>query len=386
MDERGCCPAKPASPPAKPPPKPPAKPPIPPPAKPAEPAKRPDEATRKAHAHVKQGQAYFDRKLYTDALAEFQAAYALRNEPETLFALAETYRLSALQGSEEKALELYKQLLEQVADGPLADKARDRIAELHERFAARAATPPPPPPVAPKPQAPPPPPALTCPRDMSLVASGTFWMGSAAGVGGRDEHPQHKVTLSSYCLDRTEVTAAAYAQCMTDGRCGAPGTDQGCTVHGNQQDHPVNCVSWDQAEAFCTHAGKRLPTEAEWEHAARGNEAAQYPWGDDEPTSAKLNWRTEHGGTMPVGSFPDGATATGIYDLAGNVWEWVADWYGPYGEDTVDPKGPATGRNRIARGGGWDLDGAVGVRSAFRRSIGASFHDQRLGFRCARGR
>ena len=258
---------------------------------------------------------------------------------------------------------------------------------------------------------------------MVLVPAGTFRMGSSEGVGDADEHPAHKVTLSVYCIDKIEVTVKAYAACVTAKGCSAapltvnwsglsaaPGElySRFCN-RDDRPDHPINCVDWNQAKAYCAWAGKRLPSEAEWEYAARGKHGLAYPWGNDAPKAKRLNacgtecvamakrvlnreWATMYDAsdswetTAPVGSFPAGVSPFGALDMGGNVWEWTADWYGAYsGEAATNPPGAKTGTARVIRGGGWDYDGAANVRAANRKWYAALDRDYTLGFRCARG-
>ncbi len=259
------------------------------------------------------------------------------------------------------------------------------------------------------------------------VARGTFQMGSPDGVGEHNEQPLHAVTLSAYCIDRTEVTVGAYAACVAAKGCtAAPQTAPyiGYSEEGVKQwnlscngddrpTHPINCVDWDQAAGYCRWAGKRLPSEAEWEYAARHDPTSAkdrtYPWGDEAPSARRMNacgtecvamgrrdlqldwnaiyeasdgWET----TAPVGHFPAGASSIGALDMAGNVWEWTADWYGEYpGAAVTDPQGAKAGTYRLFRGGGWDSDDAVWVRAANRDWVGPAHHSVNLGFRCARG-
>jgi len=263
----------------------------------------------------------------------------------------------------------------------------------------------------------------SCSDGMVPVPAGTFQMGSLAGVGEDDEHPQHEVTLSAYCIDKTEVTVKAYAACVEAKGCSpAALTVRGTRLSSDQvlrysrfcnghdrPNHPLNCVDWDQATAYCTWAGKRLPTEAEWEYAARGNDGRRYPWGNEAPSAKRLNacgsecvglakfdlgqgwgemynasdgWET----TAPVGSFPDGASPFGVLDMAGNVWEWTADWYDKYAAAAaVDPRGTTAGAARVDRGGSWNYNNAEYVRTAFRAWVSASDRVMDVGFRCARG-
>jgi formylglycine-generating enzyme required for sulfatase activity len=179
----------------------------------------------------------------------------------------------------------------------------------------------------------------------------------------------------------------------------------------DRPDHPINCVDWKQADTYCRWARKRLPTEAEWEYAARGTDGRVYPWGNELPTEQRLNacgpecvamakrvlnqdwtqvqmYRTSDGWetTAPVGSFPSGASPFGALDMAGNVWEWTADWYGDYSKaQETNPHGAKTGTFRVVRGGGWTNFGAGLVGAADRVGLVASNRFYNVGFRCARG-
>jgi formylglycine-generating enzyme required for sulfatase activity len=226
-----------------------------------------------------------------------------------------------------------------------------------------------------------------CPRGMTRAKTGTFQMGSPAGVGEANEHPQHQVTLSAYCIDKTEVTVKDYRACVAKGACSATATTQSCNGE-DRADHPVNCVTWDEAVAYCKWAGKRLPTEAEWEYAARGADGRTYPWGNKAPTTERLNTYADGDGwstTAPVGSYPKGASPVGALDLAGNVWEWTADWYGPYSATAVtDPTGVIAGDFRVIRGGGWNINDPGIVRAAVRLWFETSKAVDLIGFRCVR--
>jgi len=209
------------------------------------------------------------------------------------------------------------------------------------------------------------------------------------------EGPPHEVTLSPYALDRTEVTVARYGRCVATGACIAP-TRGAHDARFDRPELPVTYVDWDAATAFCAWAGGRLPTEAEWEFAARGAAERAYPWGDvynpylcnhgafaSDATDATDGFT----GLAPVGSFLDGATPLGVLDLAGNVAEWVSDRFDdrPDGEgypaaSQVNPKGPAYGAGHVVRGGSY-ASGSAWLRGASRTvAIGSSAE---IGFRCA---
>ena len=179
-----------------------------------------------------------------------------------------------------------------------------------------------------------------------------------------------------------EITNAQYERCVRAGACDEPGS----LSHQEDPDyveHPVVSVTWSDADSFCTWAGGRLPTEAEWEYAARGLEGHIYPWGDDAPTCELTNLNDCWGGTMPVGSFPDSASWCGAEDMAGNVWEWVADWYGDYSSEAqTNPTGPETGSCKVQRGGGWIEYSRHQLRAANRDPDTPDDRDPSSGFRC----
>jgi len=212
------------------------------------------------------------------------------------------------------------------------------------------------------------------------VPAGEFMMGSEHGQ--EDATPVHRVRITrGFWLGKCEVTNAQYRRsCGATGREFPEDSSQG-------DDHPVVCVSWDDAWAYCAHHGLRLPTEAEWEYAARGSEGRVYPWGDewDDGKCCSSDSVGPQGRTQPVGSFPAGASWCGAQDLAGNVFEWCWDWYGTgyYGDSPVaDPRGPTAGDYRVLRGGAW-LHYAGRSSCVDRFSYHPRAQNGDLGFRCA---
>lgn len=220
--------------------------------------------------------------------------------------------------------------------------------------------------------------------EMIAIPGATFRMGS--DDGDPDERPAHEVTVASFKIDRFEVTNALF-----EAFAGATGYQTGNEKNGKPQtwrshataetaNNPVVMVSWSDAAAYCQWAGKRLPTEAEWEFAARGTDGRTYPWGNEYDPS-KFNGKASGiRGTVHVGSYPAGASASGADDMAGNVWEWTADWYQAY------PGGAASSffgeKFRVTRGGGW-FDEGKQVRAANRSSADPAAANDDLGFRCA---
>lgn len=207
-----------------------------------------------------------------------------------------------------------------------------------------------------------------------------------------DEQPPHDVHLSAYWIDRMEVSVARYRRCVHAGVCAEPGYGPGGTRF-DRPDLPVTMVRWDDAVRFCTWAGGRLPTEAEWERAARGRLGRRYPWGSVYNPFLSNHGRLAHDPhddgdgfleLAPVGSFPEGRTPDGIHDLAGNVSEWVSDYYGPYPEaDAENPKGPGVGELRVVRGGSY-VSSRTFIRGAARFGARPSSRSSERGFRCAR--
>ena len=220
------------------------------------------------------------------------------------------------------------------------------------------------------------------------VPEGEFVMGSEDEY---DRSPVHTVYLDAYWIDRTEVTNAQYQKCVEAGACTPPistSSDTRDSYFGSSaySDYPVIYVNWNQAHDYCQWAGRRLPTEAEWEKAARGTDGRIYPWGNEVPNSTLLNFNGNEGDITKVGNYPQGASPYGALDMAGNVWEWVADWYdaGYYSQSPgSNPGGPASGEYRGLRGGSW-RDGVDFARSASREWMDPSSSFDVVGFRCAR--
>ncbi|MEW5871938.1 MAG: bifunctional serine/threonine-protein kinase/formylglycine-generating enzyme family protein [Chloroflexota bacterium] len=244
-------------------------------------------------------------------------------------------------------------------------------------------------------------PTSAIPDSMALIPAGEFQMGSESGDS--DERPVHAVYLDAYYIDHYEVTNARYAECVEVGECDPPtsrASNTRSSYYGSPEyaDYPVIYVSWEMADAYCQWREARLPTEAEWEKAARGGlEGKQYPWGDDFDGSlanfcdkncslgwADKNYDDGYEDTAPAGSYaPNGY---GLYDMAGNVWEWVQDWYSStfYSNMVYDnPVGPDSSQYRVLRGGSWSFN--VSDLRSTRRYLGKadSGFDSR-GFRCAR--
>jgi len=259
-----------------------------------------------------------------------------------------------------------------------------------------------------------------CPKGMTFVPGGTFAMGAEAGDETRvDETPQHTVKVASFCLDTTEVTVAQYAACSSCTAAAAKIDVEGITSRAqsfwsrfcnsrrpDRQDHPANCVDWYQAQAYCEAQGRRLPTEEEWEYAARGPDGRAYPWGGDPPSAERLNgcgrecselltgllqqldssksWDSMYPGddsfaaTAPVGRFTAGASPWRLLDMAGNVWEWTASPYCPYDR-------PQCGDSRrVVRGGGWRTPDVTDVRVTRRVPGAPRARTHTIGIRCAR--
>ncbi|HJS67572.1 MAG TPA: SUMF1/EgtB/PvdO family nonheme iron enzyme [Nitrospiraceae bacterium] len=233
---------------------------------------------------------------------------------------------------------------------------------------------------------------------MVLIPAGPFTMGSHDGLP--NERPEHTVTLDAYYIDRYEVTLSRYRRFLEEGKHDSPPTwdDEAAVTVG---DRPAIGMRWDSAVAYCRWAGKRLPTEAEWEKAARGTDGRRYPWGDMQPFVDMANynrgmWVSEaitlvavtsglEGMSVRHGLKEGGRSPFGVFHMAGNAAEWVADWYERdyyHKSPGRNPPGPAIGEKRILRGGSW-ADVPTALRVTARFSAEPDFEDRTVGFRCA---
>lgn len=213
------------------------------------------------------------------------------------------------------------------------------------------------------------------------IPEGNFTM----GYGG--DAPVHSVSLDAYWIQQTKVTNRMYDQCVRAGGCTPPTQELGGPVFTNPSfaSHPVVGVDWDQAQAYCTWVQGSLPTEAQWEKAARGVNGNTYPWGSSEPACGLLNFGNCYGRTTIVNAYEDGKSPFGVYDMAGNVFEWVFDWYDAAYYATspaVNPTGPQTGQYRVIRGSSFETED-IQILSAIRRFNEPTDGGRATGFRCA---
>ncbi|HEY8375702.1 MAG TPA: SUMF1/EgtB/PvdO family nonheme iron enzyme [Nannocystis sp.] len=247
-------------------------------------------------------------------------------------------------------------------------------------------------------------PGLECTEEGLCAPPGMVWVPEGEFVRGctladephcdEDEGPRMNIYVSGFAIDRTEVTEAAFEECVQAGNCVAPSCTKGIGelpyAPVSRGDWPVDCVSWDQAAAFCAWAGKRLPTEAEWEKAARGVDGRRFTWGNaPEPTCEYVvmdenKKGCDTGDRWAVGSKPLDNSPYGALDMLGNVSEWVSDWYGEYDpKATTDPVGPPNGTYRVMRGGSFVSPDSVSLRTTFRSGGTPETTLSGIGFRCA---
>ncbi len=227
---------------------------------------------------------------------------------------------------------------------------------------------------------------------MVLIPKGEFWMGVDGSIGLEDEQPRHEVWTNEFYIDKFEVTTERYANFLAAAPRTAPlfWRTVDLELHANR---PVIGVTWYDAQAFCLWAGKRLPTEAEWEKAARGSDERRYPWGNQSPNSDLANFAvgarfSYSQALMPVGSYKKAKSPYGVMDMSGNVWEWVSDWYdGRYYERSpvFNPTGPEQGELKVLRGGSWsELPSYLLTYGRFK--LPADTRNSFTGFRCAQSR
>ena len=229
------------------------------------------------------------------------------------------------------------------------------------------------------------------PTPMVKIPSGSFIRGSHENAGRADERPRRTIHVDTFLIDKHEVTNAQYLNFIA-----ATGHKEPLNVYGDGSLFqvkdvarlPVVQVTWHDAADYCQWVGKRLPSEAEWEKAARGPDGRRYPWGDEAPSSQRVNFNREWIATRtlrPVGALPGGASPYGVHEMAGNVREWVQDWYDQdYYRVAPDrnPKGPKTGLLKVIRGGSWHSF-EPDIRTAARGKGGFALKTHGIGFRCA---
>jgi len=220
------------------------------------------------------------------------------------------------------------------------------------------------------------------------VPAGAFTMGNDDSKYP-DEQPIHAVMLDAFWIDKFEVTNLMYGMCVKAGKCSLPQSPKSSTrtaYFSNPQynNYPVIYVTWENAHAYCGWAGQRLPTEAEWEKAARGTDGRIYPWGNKSPDKTLLNFNRDVDDTTEVGKYPSGASPYGVLDMAGSVWEWVQSKYKAYPYNANDGREKLDGSDdvRVLRGGAWDNYG-IDVRVSLRNWVTLSGVDNDVGFRCA---
>ncbi len=222
---------------------------------------------------------------------------------------------------------------------------------------------------------------------MAVIPAGEFWMGCNEKVDNKcnkDEKPGGKVYLDAFSIDKYGVTVPDYRKCAKAGKCVIVGLTRSkrCNWDKSGGDgHPINCVDWNEAKTYCAWVGKRLPTEAEWEKAARGTDGRIYPWGN-QWDSSRANVGT--GGTVSVGSYPSGVSPYGVHDMASNVFEWTSSLYKPYPYKADDREDSKAKDFRVVLRGGWWQSTAVNARVSHRTWHYSDKQAYAFGFRCAK--
>jgi formylglycine-generating enzyme required for sulfatase activity len=236
-------------------------------------------------------------------------------------------------------------------------------------------------------------------NEMALIPAGKSQMGSKQSLMelrphdlfNTDRHtlgpenPAHEVFLHAFYIDIYEVSNLKYKKYVEDTKAKEPHGWKNAEFNADQQ--PVVGISWKEAVSYCKWLNKRLPTEAEWEKAGRGKRPIKYPWGDSPPDSERLNYNNEKKNTMPVGSYKKGKSDYGVYDLSGNVSEWVHDWHFPeyyLFSPKENPQGPKKGQYKVIRGGNW-RNTVEYVSLTYRNATTPRMRNMSLGFRCAKG-
>lgn len=236
----------------------------------------------------------------------------------------------------------------------------------------------------------------TIPDGMVYIPEGYFLMGSTEKDGrvgssiGVDELPQHKVYVKGFYMDRFEGTVLDFRRFLIETGRQAPRIwveDEWIKMYPAPVDnHPMNGVSWYDAEAYCKWQGKRLPTEAEWEKAARSTDGRQWPWGNELNVLGKIKANTQEAGigwTTPVDSYPEGVSPYGVYNMTGNVMEWTSDWYNAYPGSTLQRE--AFGEKyKVLKGGAWENPNVPIGRSAYRLAVTPIWDHPGHGIRCAK--
>ena len=219
-----------------------------------------------------------------------------------------------------------------------------------------------------------------------FVAAGEFLMGTDDKEAQKNR-PRHAVTLSGFWIDQTEVTNEMYARCVAEKQCPPPFSEEFNPYYGKTKyaNYPVVYITWEGADKYCRWAGRRLPTEAEWEKAARGTDGRLYPWGDEPPNMSLANYDNAIGEPLPVDRYPLGASPYGALNMVGNVREWVADWFHEFfylAGLNENPIGPPSGETKSLRGGSYlDDENEIRVFNRFFHAPGSPGINR--GFRCA---